>query len=105
MRNNQLFIGLSETWLKNHKDAELEIEGYTIFRCDSARKKAKRVKETGGTTFYVRGDIAIICEPIVKYSLEEVQLLCLYSKVENLIDSQMTKHMAIRQLRSTSKLH
>ena len=36
--DNQLFIGLSETWLKNHKDAELEIEGYTLFRCDSSRK-------------------------------------------------------------------
>ena len=49
----QLFIGLTETWLKNHKDAELEIEGYTIFRWDIIRKKAKRGRETGGAALYV----------------------------------------------------
>ena len=82
--DNQLFIGLSETWLKNHKDAELEIEGYTLFRCDSSRKKSRRGRETGGTAFYVRDDIAISFEPIVKYASESVQLICLYSKAENL---------------------
>ena len=84
VHDKQLFIGLSETWLKNHKEAELAIEGYTIFRCDSARKRSRRGRETGGTAFYVRDDIAITSEPIVKHSSESVQLLCLYSKVENL---------------------
>ena len=84
VHEKQLFIGLSETWLKNHQDAELEIEGYTIFRCDTVRKKAKRGRETGGTAFYVRDDIAITCEPIIMYSSEAIQLLCLYSKVENI---------------------
>ena len=31
---NQLFVGLSETWLHNHKEAELKVEGFTLFRCD-----------------------------------------------------------------------
>ena len=82
--DKQLFIGLSETWLKNHKDAELDIEGYTLFRCDSSRKKSRRGRETGGTAFYVRDDIAVSFEPIVKYASEAVQLICLYSKAENL---------------------
>ena len=72
-----LFIGLSETWLKNHKDAELDIEGYTLFRCDSSRKKSRRGRETGGTAFYVRDDIAVSFEPIVKYASEAVQLMSL----------------------------
>ena len=35
---NQLFIALTETWLHSHKDAELKIEGYQIFRSDRKRK-------------------------------------------------------------------
>ena len=82
--DKQLFIGLSETWLKSHKDAEVDIEGYTIFRCDSSRKRSRRGRETGGTAFYVRDDIAVSFEPVVKYASEPVQLICLYSKAENL---------------------
>ena len=78
-------MGLSETWLKNHKEAELKISGYTIFRCDSSRKKkSKRGRYTGGVALYVRDDIAISCEEVVKHSSDAVQLLCLYSKSENL---------------------
>ena len=45
----QLFFGLSETWLQSHKDAELTIKGYTIFRCDTTRKKkSTRGRLTGG---------------------------------------------------------
>ena len=35
--SNQLFIALTETWLHKHKDAELDIEGYSIFRDDRKR--------------------------------------------------------------------
>ena len=84
--DNQLFIGLSETWLHNHKEAELDVQGYTLFRCDSSRiKKSNRGRHTGGVAFYVRDDIAISSEIILSYSLDAIQLLCLHSKVENLI--------------------
>ena len=43
---NLLFVGLSETWLKSHKEAELTIEGYTLFRCDTSRKKRSRGRLT-----------------------------------------------------------
>ena len=82
---NQLFMGLSETWLRNHKEAELAVDGYTIFRCDSSRKKkSNRGRHTGGVAFYVRDDIAITSEELMKHSSDSVQLLCLYSKAENL---------------------
>ena len=81
----QLFFGLSETWLKSHNDAELQIDGYTIFRCDSVRKKkSNRGRLTGGVAVYIRNDIACSCEIISSHSSPAVQALCLYSKVENL---------------------
>ena len=82
---NQIFMGLSETWLNNHKEAELNIDGYTTIRCDSSRKKkSNRGRYTGGVSFYVRDDIAISSEVLVKHSSDSVQLLCLYSKSENI---------------------
>ena len=81
---NQLFVGLSETWLHNHKEAELKVEGFTLFRCDSTRKKKSRGRFTGGVCFYVRDDIAASCETIYSHSSSSVQLLCLYSTIENL---------------------
>ena len=57
--NNQLFIGLSETWLKDHNEAELKIDGYTLFRADRIRKKrSNRGRDSGGAACYVRNDIS-----------------------------------------------
>ena len=82
----QLFIGLSETWLRSHKQAELDIDGYTIFRCDSSRnKKSNRGRFTGGVAIYLRDDIAITSEILLSYSTNSIQLLSLYSKSENLV--------------------
>ena len=82
--DNLLFAGLSETWLQSHKEAEIHIDGFTPFRCDTARKKKSRGRLTGGVIFYVRDDIAISCEVLFAHSSDSVQLLCLYSSVENL---------------------
>ena len=46
--SNELFIALSETWLNEHLDAELEIEGYDIFRSDRVRKRCRHSRESGG---------------------------------------------------------
>ena len=81
---NLLFVGLSETWLKSHKDAEVEIPGYTLFRCDTTRQKKSRGRLSGGVCFYVREDIGCSCEVIFSHSSDSVQLLCLYSSTENL---------------------
>ena len=37
--DNFLFVGLSETWLKSQLEAELKIDGYTLFRCDTAKNR------------------------------------------------------------------
>ena len=37
--SKQLFMAVTETWLSNHKDGELEIDGYKLFRGDRKRVK------------------------------------------------------------------
>ena len=82
---NQIFMALSETWLHNHKDGELHIDGYKLFRSDRKRvKKSTRGRFSGGVGCYVRMDIACTMEIMVNFSNGVVELLCLYSKVHNL---------------------
>ena len=77
-------MALTETWLYNHKDAELHVEGYKLFRADRKRKKRSRVRFSGGVGCYVRLDIASTMEIVVNFSNGVVELLSLYSKVHNL---------------------
>ena len=64
---------MSETWLQSHKDAELKIKGYTIFRCDTTKKKkSTRGRLTGGVELYVRDDIACSSEIIASYSTDAI---------------------------------
>ena len=42
---NQLFIALTETWLNEHKNAELLINGYTLFCQDRKREMPKRKEQ------------------------------------------------------------
>jgi len=84
--NSQLFIGLSETWLKSHKDAELNIDGYQLFRADRKRnKKGSRGRLSGGVAAYVRDDIANKMKKPFIFSNGVIELLCLYSPAENLV--------------------
>ena len=82
---NQLFMALTETWLHNHKDGEVQIDGYKLFRGDRKRvRKSARGRFSGGVGCYVRMDIACTMEIMINYSNGVVELLCLYSKVHNL---------------------
>ncbi len=82
---NQLFMGVTETWLHNHKDGELVIDGYKFFRSDRKRaKKSTRGRFSGGVGCYVRVDLAATMKSMVNFSYGVVELLGLYSKVKNL---------------------
>ena len=82
---NQLFMALTETWLHNHQDGELKVEGYKLFRGDRKRvKKSSKGRFSGGVGCYIRMDIACTMEIMVNFSNGVVELLCLYSKVHNL---------------------
>ena len=81
---NQLFMAVTETWLHNHKDGEIEIDGYKFFRADRKRvKRTTRGRYSGGVGCYVRIDLACTMEVMVNFSNGVVELLCLYSKVHN----------------------
>lgn len=81
----QLFIGLTETWLHNHTDAELHISGYKIFRTDSTRRKtSQHGRYSGGVAMYVRNDLAATFKPVLNYSDNAIQIIVIYSEHENL---------------------
>ena len=82
--SNCLFVGLSETWLKSQLEAELKIDGFSLFRTDTKRKQKARGRHTGGVGMYVRDDIACSSEIIFSHASECVQMMCLYSQIENL---------------------
>ena len=84
IEKNQLFMAITETWLHTHKDAELHIDGYKLFRSDRKRVKKSRGRYSGGVGCYVRMDIASTLEVMVNFSNGVVELLALYSKVHNL---------------------
>ena len=77
-------MGLTETWLKSHKDAELKIDGYKLFRSDRVRrKKCKRGRLSGGVAAYVHNDFAGQMEVKFQFSNGVVETLGLYSSAEN----------------------
>ena len=77
---NQLFMALTETWLKTHKDAELSIEGYKLFRSDRVRrKKRKKGRLSGGAAAYVHKDLPSQMELNLQFSNGVIEILVLYS--------------------------
>ena len=82
---NQLFIGLSETWLKGHTMAELEISGYKLYRADRKGRKHTRGRYSGGAALYLRSDIAATSNQILSFSNGVVEALATYSHKENLL--------------------
>ena len=79
-------MAITETWLHNHKDGEISIDGYKFFRCDRKRvKKSTRGRFSGGVGCYVKTDLAATMEIIIDYSNGVVELLGLYSKSKNIL--------------------
>ena len=78
-------MAVTETWLSNHKDAEVKVDGYKLFRGDRKRvKRTSRGRFSGGVGCYVRMDLACTMEILQTFSNGVVELLCLYSKVHNM---------------------
>ena len=75
---------LTETWLKDHNDAELRIEGYEIFRSDRKRPKSRFGRSSGGVAIYMREDISSHFKQIVTYSNGVTEVICLSSTSLNI---------------------
>lgn len=63
-----LFLMLSETWLREHLDAEVSISDYTIHRADRNRAKKRRGRNSGGVAIFLRDDISAGSEMFLHYS-------------------------------------
>ena len=61
-------IMLTETWLRDHLDAEINIPDYTIFRSDRCRPKKRRGRNSGGVAIYLRNDVASNAEVLLNFS-------------------------------------
>ena len=83
--SNQLFAALTETWLHDHLDAEIGIEGYTPFRADRKRLSKKGVRDGGGALLYLREDLAVNTDPVMTFSNGAVEVLGLHIKTHNLM--------------------
>ena len=77
------FILLTETWLREHLDAELNIENYTLFRCDRNRKKKARGRNSGGVAIYLSS--ALPADVLFEYSSGVIEAICLKVELLNLI--------------------
>ena len=84
-QKKHLFAMITETWLTDQLDAEIEISGYTIFRSDCKRPRKRRGRDTGGAAIYIREDIAASAEPVLKFSNGTVDIICVYIKAEHLL--------------------
>lgn len=76
---------LTETWLREHKEAELFIEGYTLYRSDRQRKKKRAGRDSGGVAVYLRNDCAVSCEVLSTFSNGVVEMIALYVKEKSLV--------------------
>ena len=76
---------LTETWLSEHLDAEVNVEDYTIFRADRNRRKKKRGRFSGGVAVYIKEDIAASCETLLQFSNGVVEALMIYLRRLNLV--------------------
>ena len=76
---------LTETWLREQKTAELQVNGYTLFRQDRLRPRRRTGRDSGGVAIYLREDIAVDTEPILGYSNGVVEVVGLYNKSRNLL--------------------
>ena len=86
LRNkNQLFIALTETWLKRHTQAEVAIDGYKLFRADRTGRSHTRGRYSGGVGLYLRSDIAATSEQLLTFSNGVNEALVTYSQKENLL--------------------
>ena len=82
---NMLFGMLTETWLRDHMDAELHIPNYILFRSDRIRPRKRRGRDHGGVAMYIRSDMAASADPVLKFSNGVVELLCVHIKSENIV--------------------
>ena len=89
-----LVLALTETWLHDHREAEINVENYNVFRKDRpVRKKGRKERQlktgrgrhVGGVLLYVKSSWLPDGKEILKYSNAVVDVIAIHSKKENMI--------------------
>ena len=88
---HMLFIMLTETWLLEHLDAEIHIEGYQLFRADRKREKKKKGRYSGGAALYINNKISSSREVLLRFSNSVVEVLCVHLKCHNIVMCVMNR--------------
>ena len=95
-------ISENNNLLKNHTERQ-RLMAIHSFRFSLRDKiKSNQGRATAGVAFYLRDDLAVSSELTFEHATDEFQIVCLYSKVENLIIVPLpTQHIVIPQLQMT----
>ena len=80
-----LFFALTETWLHDHTDAELSIEGFTLFRCDRRKIQRRGIRDSGGAAIYIRNEDALGAERVLEFSNGVIEALGVHIKSKNVV--------------------
>ena len=79
------FIALTETWLKEHRDSEVNIDGYCIYRADRDRKRKRSGRDSGGTALYIKDSCAPDATKILQKSNGVCEILVVHAKLINTV--------------------
>ena len=82
-----LFLALTETWLHEHKEAEVHIDDYTLYRKDRPlrREIGSRGRHVGGVALYIDSSWLPDSKEVLGYSNSVVDVLAIHSKKENVL--------------------
>ena len=83
--HEMLFITLTETWLRNHLDAELSIEGYTLLRTDRSRPKKRRGRDSGGVGVYIKNSLAPSTKKLLEFSNSVMEIMAVFIAEINIV--------------------
>ena len=84
---------MSETVLDEHKDAEVDIGGYQMYRSDCSIKRTRnRGQGRGGVALYLREDLVPLSETLIKFSSGAVEILALYINKINTVVIFVHRH-------------
>ena len=76
---------LTETWLRDHLEAEVGIENYSIYRVDRTRPKKKRGRNSGGVAVYIQNNLPSSPEILLEHSCGVIEAICLRMPHLNLV--------------------
>ena len=85
--SNHIFFGLTETWLETHLDAEVSIESYQLFRQDRPSRNNKKGRHVGGVALYIHESWGPEATPVLKFSNDAVDILCVLVPSRNVFIS------------------